>query len=442
MGNDSPTPTTQEKLKQEEEIKKAFPLLADALIGNKIVGFTPEQFETLKNVEQQKLDGLAKAFGIEIKDSITKLAEALKVPVPAPTPSSKVEAAPVAIKSVNKEAMTAAATWLKQGADTGHKTFKLDKDEYLRSQGWLVDENSRILGHNSEALTTPTQPINYNRTPIFIPGGQLVIPIRPYVQVQPTGQGNGTVAFYTGTNATFGAINEGTAPSEDTITFAQVTASPTTRGTFIKVKYSTLEDNAFDAVNFLSMASMKASVDAEATEILDTIANAATPATGQWINANSGATLSSSDDVSGMTLTLTGVSVAKKALDVQGYMPQAPYTFALHPKNYNELIIASGISTFVQQGMPEVTRSGLLAALLGVNLVQYDQVHAQTNTSNNTYRNVMFVNQQAFGLGVAREVTVKAEEHSELQQLYWTATHRIVGKVLDNNAIVRVSAAQ
>ena len=70
------------------------------------------------------------------------------------------------------------------------------------------------------------------------------------------------------------------------------------------------------------------------------------------------------------------------------------------------------------------------------------QVAAQDNTTNDTYQNVMFVSQQAFGLASAREVTIKAEEHSELQQLYWTATHRIAAKVLDNKAWVRVSCAQ
>ena len=75
-------------------------------------------------------------------------------------------------------------------------------------------------------------------------------------------------------------------------------------------------------------------------------------------------------------------------------------------------------------------------------LVQYDQVKAQANTTNATYRNIMFVPQQAAGLAVSRDLTIKAEEHSELQQLYYTSTHRIAGKIIDNKGWVRISCAQ
>lgn len=444
------TPTQQELKVNEAEIKKSFPLLADALIGNKIVGFTPEQFETLKNNEQQRLDKLTEAFGITIKDSMTKLTESLKVAAPA----SKVEINDSKqIKTINREAVESIGNWMKTAEDGAIKNFKLDKNEYLRSQGYAVNDNGVILGRTptvraSEAITTTTMPINYDKDAIFIPGGQLTVPARQYFRVKPTGQGNGTVAWYSGTNAAFGTISEGSAPSEDSITIAQVTGSPTTRGSFVKIKYSWLEDNPFSIPEYMAMASMKAAIDAENTEVFTTLCAAATPATSQWFNGNSGATFTSAagtggaDDTASMTLTLTGVSKPKNALDVQGYGNQGPYIFAIHPKNYNELIIASGISTLAQQGQPSITLSGVASQLLGVQLEVYDQVAAQDNTTNDTYQNIMFVNQQAFGLGVAREVTVKAEEHSELQQVYWTATHRIVSKVLDNKSWCRVSCAQ
>ena len=436
----------------EKAIKEAFPALAKALEikGDSIVGFTPEQFETLKNQEQQRLDKLTEAFGITIKDSLTKLAETLK---PA-TPSSKVatEAADKIAKKVNREAVESIGKWMKEGTDKHiPKHFVLDKNEYLRSLGYVVNEDGAILGRSvgvkaTEAITTATMPINYDKDAIFIPGGQLTVPARQFFRVKPTGQGNGTVAFYTATNMSYGAITEGSAPSEDSVTISQVTGSPTTRGTFVKVKYSWLEDNPFSMPEFLASAAMKAAIDAENTEVFSTLVAAATNATNQWFNGNTGAVItagagtSGNDDISGMTLTLTGVSKGKNALDVQGY--GGGYVFAVHPKNYNELIISSGISTLVQQGVPNITLSGVASTLLGVQLGVYDQMAAQDNTTNDTYQNVMFVPQQAFALGVGREVTVKAEEHSELQQLYWTSTHRIVSKVLDNKAWCRISCAQ
>lgn len=436
------TPTQAEKIASEEELKKAFPKLAGALFGDKIVGYTPEQFETLKNFEQKQLEAL--------NSLITKVA----TPAPAvtPEPSSKVEAV-APIKSKNREAIESYAAWAKTAEPGAIRSMKLDKNEYLRSQGFVVSEDGAILGRTAgvkgtEAITTATMPINYDRDAIFIPGGQLSIPARQFFRVKPTGQGSGTVAWYSGTNASFGAITEGSAPSEDTITIAQVTGSPTTRGSFVKIKYSWLEDNPFSIPEYMAMASMKAAIDAENSEVLSTLVSAATPATSQWFNGNSGATFTSAagnsgnDDTAGMTLTLTGVSKAKNALDVQGYGNQGPYIFAVHPKNFNELLISSGLATLASTGSPNIYLAGSLSQLLGVTIAVYDQVYAQDNTTNDTYQNVMFVNQQAFGLGVAREVTVKAEEHSELQQVFWTATHRIVGKVLDNKAYCRVSCAQ
>ena len=434
------TPTQAEKIAAEEEIKKAFPKLAGALFGDKIVGYTPEQFETLKNFEQKQLEAL--------NALITKVSTPV---APAPEPSSKVEAiAPV--KSKNREQIESYANWAKTAHPGAIGNMKLDKNEFLRSQGYVVSEDGAILGRSptvkgTEAITTATMPINYDRDAIFIPGGQLSIPARQFFRVKPTGQGNGTVAWYTGTNATFGSITEGSAPSEDSITIAQVTGSPTTRGSFVKIKYSWLEDNPFSVPEYMAMASMKAAIDAENTEVLSTLAAAATNATSQWFNGNSGAVItagtgtSGNDDTAGMTLTLTGVSKPKNALDVQGYGAQGPYIFAVHPKNFNELLISSGLSTLAATGAPNIYLAGQLSSLLGVTLAVYDQVATQTNTTNNTNQNIMFVNQQAFGLGVGREVTVKAEEHSELQQVYWTATHRIVSKVLDNKAWCRVSCA-
>ncbi len=439
----SATPTQQEKIANEKAIQEAFPNLAKALSikGDSIVGFTPEQFETLKNYEQAKLDKLTEAFGIAIKDSLGR--------EKVDTPSSKVEAA-APTTSKNKESIDSMAKWIKVRPE-GRTSFVLDKNEYLRSIGYVVNDNGEILGKAagvkaSEAITTATMPLNYDRDAIFIPGGQLSVPARQYFRVKPTGQGNGTVAFYTGTNAAYGAITEGSAPSEDSITITQVTGSPTTRGTYVKLKYSWLEDNPFSIPEFMAMASMKAAIDAENGEVFNTLCAAATNATSQWFNGSTGAVItagagtSGNDDIASMTLTLTGVSKCKNALDVQGY--GGGYVFAVHPKNYNELIIASGISTLVQQGRPEITLSGVASQLLGVQLGVYDQVAAQDNTTSDTYQNIMFVPQQAFALGVGREVTVQAEPHSELQQIYWTSTHRIVSKVLDNKAWCRISCAQ
>lgn len=441
------TGSTPHKMPDTQPVKDEAKPAVPGVLDDKIV-FSPKAWEEFHNMEQKKLEALDKLIGTyqTTNEKIIAQFTPKKESVPSSPTSDGTQ------MSKNESAKKEMADWIKSAQDSIPHTFKLDKDEYLRSLGFMVDDQSRILGRTmgvkSEAITTATMPINYDRDAIFIPGGQLPIPLRQYLRVKPTGQGNGTVAFYTGTNATFGAITEGTAPSEDSVTITQVTGSPTTRGNFVKIKYSWIEDNPFSLPDYMSMASMRAAIDAEATEVLATLVAAATNATGQWFNANSGAVItagtgtSGNDDTASMTQTLTSISKAKNALDVQGYGPQGPYIYAMHPKNYNEFIISSGISTYAQQGIPTVTTQGIINSFLGVQLVEYDQVAAQDNTTNDTYQNIMFVPNQAFALGVGREVTIKAEEHSELQQLYWTATHRIIAKVLDNKAWCRISAAQ
>lgn len=418
------------------------------VLSDRIVAFSPEQFDTMKNIEQKKIEALEKQLGV-YQTNIEKLINQFS-PQIAKTeakPSSVVVDAPKAI-SKNEAAAKSVSDWVKSVDNTGHKTFSLDKSEYLQNKGYQLNALGQIIGLKTEAFTVGTQPIEYRRNAIIIPGGQLAIPIRQYCNFVPL-SGADRAAWYTATTFAFGAITEGSEPSESASTFTQVTAVPTTRGSFIKIKYSTLEDNPFDPVSFANEVAMRAAVDGETTEVINTVTVAATPNTGHWINGNSGTAItaaagtSGNDDVASMTLTLTGVSTAKNLLDVQGYANYGyPYVLGLHPKNYNELVISSGISTFAQQGIPEITRTGILQSLLGVQLVQYDQVYAMDNTTNDTYQNILFVPQQTYGLAAAREFTVKAEEHSELQQLYYTATHRIKASILDNKSWVRLSCKQ
>jgi hypothetical protein len=427
-------PTTQEKKESEKVIAEAFPNLAKALIGERIVGFTAEQFDTLKNFEQKQIETL---------DAILKATSKVQASI---TPSVEVNDKPKAT-SRNAESIDAATNWIKGGMVGGHTKWVLDKEEFLSTYGYDNSTDGMIgaglVKKSTEAVTSGTQPIQYNRKSILLPGGRMAVPIRQFCNFERINGGADRAAWYTMDGFDFGSITEGTAPSEAAPTITQETAVPDTRGAFIKVKYSQIEDNPFPLVEALNQRALVASIENETTEVISTQFDAATMASGHWINGNTGATLSS-DDVASMTLTITGVATAKKQLINAGY-GGFPMVFCVHPKNYMELVISSGIDKFTQQGVPEITRTGLLESLLGVQIVQTNKVKAQDNTTNDTYRNVMFVPGETFGLAASRDLTVKAEEHSELQQLYWTATHRIKGKVFDSGGVdsaVRVSCAQ
>ncbi|NOJ28297.1 MAG: hypothetical protein DA330_09840, partial [Nitrososphaera sp.] len=389
-------PTQQELLQAEKIIKEQFPKLAPLLIGSRVVPFTTEQFDAYcKNSEQKQIEYLEKQLGV-FKTTMEKVIETY-TPKQAPTPSSAIGS--TATKSVNREALEGAAKWYKENSNSPYH-LKMDKEEWLKSFGY--DPTVTATGQGwikQEALTSGTQPLSYNRQVIRLPGGQMVVPIRQYCNYS-TISGADKGAWYTIGPVTYGAITEGTAPSEDSVTITQVLATPTTRGAFLKVKYSQIEDNPFPLLETLANLGMMAAVDNEGTEILDTAFNAATMDTGNWVNGNTGAAISS-DDASGMTLTLTGLAYADAKLKSVGFT-QTP-VFAHHPTNFAQLLVSTGLATFVQQGMPEITRTGLMETLLGITMIRTDNIHAQDNTTNDTYRNVLFIPGVTFMLASSRD---------------------------------------
>jgi hypothetical protein len=411
------------------------------VLENRIVGFSPEQFDRLiKNSEQKQIEALEKALGV-FKTTTEKLIEQYTPKAPATATAIPVGDAKPTKEMLRTEALKNVADFvgrvLRREALTPI-SYKMDLHDFLAEHGYDPDLDDRTKRPAKEALTTGTNPINYVRRALVLPGGVTDMPIRQYTDYQVKGDGNAEVAWYTIDQFEFVSLSAGSAPSEASPTISQIKAAPGMKGAYLKLDYDKVEDNAFPLVAQLNELAQRAAIRAEGTEVLSTIADAVSLGTGQWFNGNTGSGISS-DDTSGMTLTIDGVSAAKTALDVEGYGGEGPYVFAIHPKAYNELIVDSGIEVFTQQGIPEVTRTGMLQTLLGVQLMQCTQVKHKDNTTNDTYRNIMFVPGRSFALASGRELTIAVEPHSELSQFYWVPSHRIAGKCKDEASIARVS---
>ncbi len=93
--------------------------------------------------------------------------------------------------------------------------------------------------------------------------------------------------------------------------------------------------------------------------------------------------------------------------------------------------LESDLFNLTQFVNPNITVSGMLERIYGVDITVTNTVKAQTNTTNNTFRNVMWVKGHSLGLGSARDLEMEASSRNEVQQVIITGIHRVAGAVLD-----------
>jgi hypothetical protein len=316
-------------------------------------------------------------------------------------------------------------------------SWSVDKNEYLERWGYRVTSGVS----KTEAVTINAGDAGqvFSKQILVVPGGRMKTPVRQYVNFAEIPNGNDRVHFYTIGAFDFGAITEGTEPTNVSQTVAKITATPSVRGAVQRVGYSQVENTPFGLVNAINEAMALAAIDDEATDLLDTTYNAVSPT--NWVRADTGATVTS-DDVANLAFKREGLLAAKRLIAQQGYdVSPGNLVLFLHPKAFQELMLDTNLTNFYQYARPDITAVGVMEQLYGVDIVIADQVHLQDNTTNDTYRNVMAVKGVAFGMGAARNVTVEAQRRNEIQSLLLSGTHRVKSVVIDEKASCRVSSA-
>jgi hypothetical protein len=93
----------------------------------------------------------------------------------------------------------------------------------------------------------------------------------------------------------------------------------------------------------------------------------------------------------------------------------------------------------MQYARSEITATGILEQLYGVDIVIADQIKTVDTTTNDTYRAVMALKGHSFGLASARDITMEASRRNELQQVFLTGTQRVKAAVLDEKSTCRIS---
>ncbi len=410
----------EEPTVQSTEVPSASPKVEEPT-ETPLVALSQEQFDFFKSSQQKLLEEFTKALGIKANQAEQKPVESKTESVP----SSKVS-------DVKTESYAKVHEWfdgVKAGANVGG------------SVQWSVnlDELYSSWGYKSEAVTISSgdSPQNFQKQVIVTPDSKIRVPIRQYCQTVSL-NGADRAHFYKMGGVSFGSITEGTEPTNESQTLSKVTATPAIRGAVQRIGYSQLEDVPALTGAINQAFALEAISDEE--KLLHTEFDSVSAT--NWINANSGADITA-DDVSGMTFKREGIVHAKKAIQSKGYDVSAGNLVAvLHPKAYAELLTDTNLNNFYQQGQPQITAKGALEQIYGVDIVVSANVTAQDNSTNDTYRNLVFAKGSAFGCASARDLQMESSRRNEVQQVIISGSHRSAVKTIDELAVCRVSSAQ
>ncbi len=276
-----------------------------------------------------------------------------------------------------------------------------------------------------------------------VPGGISFVPVFQFAKVKMIGQGMDRARFFKSTIPDTAAQTAGSTPTENTSTITSVEVVPSViTGTYLIADYDLIENSPFDFLQTIVETSAASYDDFVATDMLDTVTAQGTLAVGLWINAESGATITTTD-ISSMQFDETGVAFGREYLENQGYLRGGVKpVLCLHPKQWRELITSTNVTSLATRSVPDIWLKGQLEELMGVQLVVTNAVEAVNNQTHDAYNAIMFVPKHSYGIGVKRDVTVKFHDIGEDNTVRVNTTWRAKTGVIDATSIVRISSSQ
>ncbi len=337
----------------------------------------------------------------------------------------------------------------------GFATWSIKPMAYYETlkQGWL----NYTMQHSTQGTTEQTikseaftisagdMPQIFSKQVYLVPGGRMRVPIRQFLDTQIIEDAD-RFNWYTVNGFDFDDTTaEGSAASDEAQTITKVTATPALVRAHQTVNYADIENAPFDLIEAFNRAAALGALDAEATDVLDTVYDAITPT--NWVEAD-GSVITEDDTTAPGTATQEMIYAGMRLVQDQGgdTSPGNMVAF-LHPKALQELIL--DVTTEFWAGMgaggasPQLmnTSMGVLENRLGVDIVATNAVAAQDNTTNDTFRNVLMM-KGSIGLAVAADLQIEAQRRPDLSAVKVGARHRIKGAVIDETMTVRMSTAQ
>jgi hypothetical protein len=361
--------------------------------------------------------------------------------------------------SVYERTVKEPAAWFESAArggtmQQGYTSWTINPQSYFETlkKGWMNygnGEHGKLEGNNGAkgeafTITGGDMPQIFSKQVYLVPGGRMRVPIRQFLDTQIIENAD-RFNWYTVNGFAFdGSQTEGTAETEESQTITKVTATPALVRALQLVDYADIENAPFDLIEAFNRAAALGSLDAEATDVLDTVYDAVSPT--NWVESD-GSVITEDDTTNPGTFQQEAIYAGMRLVQNQGgdTSPGNMVAF-LHPKALQELILdvtaEFWAGNFGGATSPLMNSSmGVLEQRLGVDIVATNQVHAQDNTTNDTYRNVLAM-KGSIGLAVAADLQIEAQRRPDLSALYVGARHRLKGAVIDETMTCRMSSAQ
>ena len=357
------------------------------------------------------------------------------------------------------------ATWFesasgKGGGDLkdGYTSWSINPQAYYESlrKGWMNytmshSQHGKLEGKNNvkgEAFTITggDMPQIFSKQVYLVPGGRMRVPIRQFLDTQIIEDAD-RFNWYTVNGFDFdGSQTEGTAETQESQTITKVTATPALVRALQSVNYSDIENAPFDLIEAFNRAAALGALDAEAKDVLDTVYDAITPT--NWVESD-GSVITEDDTTAPGTAQQEMIYAAMRLIQNQGgdTSPGNMVAF-LHPKPLQELILDVTTEFWAGMGPNDAgsnalmnTSMGVVENRLGVDIVATNKVHAQDNTTNDTFRNVLIM-KGSVGLAVAADLQIEAQRRPDLSAVFVGARHRIKGAIIDETMTARMSTSQ
>lgn len=421
------------------------------MLGEQTNYFT-KTLEEFKSSEQKKLELLAKNLGITQTQVNGKSynSESAAFGKVGGIASSKVDDS--SVKAVYESTVRKPANWfeaLKKGTegDVTGISWNINKEAFYETLtqkdvawgGMPTSISTKNAKGEAITITGGDMPQIFSKQIYLIPGGRMRVPVRQFFDTQIIEDAD-RYNWYKGTGFDLDDTTaEGSEPTNEAQTISKVTATPSILRAVQTIKISDIENAPFDLVEYFNRAAALGGLKAEAKEALDTTYNAITPT--NWVNANSGGAITD-DDVASMTMKQEGIYAALDLIERQGGDTSPGNVVAfLHPKAIRELILDTAADFFTGQNPLTMRALGVLENRLGIDIVPTNVVHAQDNTTNDTYRNIVMV-KGSIGLAVAADLQLEAQRRPDLSAVKVGARYRAKAAVIDETMTCRVSSAQ
>ena len=287
----------------------------------------------------------------------------------------------------------------------------------------------------TEAVSGVPSTFSYRRDLITIPS-KIAVGLREYADVVTIERGSKEAKWYKIDVPAFTALTSKTVPSEVSHTITTVTAPVAERGAYQVVGYEEIEQSVVDLV-----AGIERTFTAAAVADLDkVILNELDTNTNEYL---AGGKTSEADLTSSDKLTLAELLAAKRTLIENSKRVPRPGELVLvcGTKQYHDLLSDTNVIKAADFGGGEPVRRGELPQVLGINIIQTDQVSTGSGSGGiTTYRAHLFY-PRAFGLAVSRELTIEAFREPPKRAISLTASYVAGAKLIEPKYSLKVITA-